>query len=80
MPFIESWQDGTEYTEGRYSTAYRPNTDEFVFWSVNDHSYGRNRAGPGPYGAPERRRGFHVHGDRPCGTQLGPFMAAYNMV
>ena len=80
MPFKKSGKDGTKNTEGRYSTAYRPDTDEFMFWSVHDHPYGRNRAHARAHGAVECGRRFHVDRDRAGRAQTGPFMTADDVI
>ena len=51
-----------------------------MFWSVHDHPDGRNRTASGAPGGTEGRGGFHVHGDRAGGMQLGPLRAAYDVV
>jgi hypothetical protein len=76
VPFIESWKNGTKNTEGRYSTAYRADPDEFMLWSVHDHPDGRNGALARAHGAQERGRGLHVDRDRAGREQLRPLVTA----
>lgn len=80
MPIEKSRKNGTKNAEGRYSTAYRADPDEFMFRSVHDHTDGRNRALSGANGAQERRRGFHV--DRDCAgrEQIRPFVTTDDVI
>lgn len=80
VPFEKCGKHGTKDAESRYSTAHRADSDEFMFWSVHDHSDGRNRARARADGAVERGGGLHVHRERPGRVQVGAFVAAHDVV
>lgn len=77
---MESGKDGTKNTEGRYSTAYRADPDEFMLWSVHDHPDGRNGALARAHRAQQRGSGLHVDRDRAGRKQIRPLVTTDDVI